>query len=426
MAKIARIQSPIKVITSGNTPTTANLAVGELAVGKCNNEPIIYANIDGSIVPLTSSSGGSGSAKEELFRDIWNDACGSYGCYNADTGYYELNGITDITYEEAIAILRESGDAGHVSSLAMRHLATKVRTLLPLKVNATTTATAISAQLAFANSALQKVVMLQPTGQGGDITATSGKIYLSNVTAMFSNCQSLREIDAVIQLTTGGTVNAFNNCHSLEKVKILAESPNTRINLSMCSKLRWESIYYSVYHGNYANTLEISFHNDVREKLERSAVDSYNAEDGWSVDVCTLAQAQAYIDACNKGEEYTAEELVAQGVPVLKHFRTFGNGLTYAQVGDLIAYNDGYSDVADSILVSDTAGYAEGALWVVVGKDGQITYLMGVNDPYDPPAPIGSYAPSGGSTGLRICNQVMWHTTLNLIKKEGVNTGSEK
>lgn len=38
------------------------------------------------------------------FIDLWNAACGKWGRYNKATGYFELNGLTDITYEEALMI----------------------------------------------------------------------------------------------------------------------------------------------------------------------------------------------------------------------------------------------------------------------------------------------------------------------------------
>lgn len=47
--------------------------------------------------------------KKDLFIDQWNERCkygkGVHGRYNEETGYFELNGITDITYEEAIRIM---------------------------------------------------------------------------------------------------------------------------------------------------------------------------------------------------------------------------------------------------------------------------------------------------------------------------------
>lgn len=46
--------------------------------------------------------------KKALFIDLWNQACKYktviHGKYNKDTGFFELNGLTDITYEEAIRI----------------------------------------------------------------------------------------------------------------------------------------------------------------------------------------------------------------------------------------------------------------------------------------------------------------------------------
>lgn len=49
------------------------------------------------------------SPKEQLFIDMWNSACGTNGKYNAETGFYELNGLTDITYEQALTIYRVIG-----------------------------------------------------------------------------------------------------------------------------------------------------------------------------------------------------------------------------------------------------------------------------------------------------------------------------
>ncbi len=59
--------------------------------------------------------------KLDLFIDLWNTACGDYGKYNATTGFFELNGLTDITYGQAIPIyqayvgtaLSNTGGAGY-------------------------------------------------------------------------------------------------------------------------------------------------------------------------------------------------------------------------------------------------------------------------------------------------------------------------
>jgi hypothetical protein len=46
----------------------------------------------------------SEETKKRLFIDLWNKACGEYGTYNHHTGFFELNGLTDITYEQALEI----------------------------------------------------------------------------------------------------------------------------------------------------------------------------------------------------------------------------------------------------------------------------------------------------------------------------------
>lgn len=50
----------------------------------------------------------TGVTKEDIIKEtfikLWNTAVGNYGTYNRDSGYFELNGLTDITYEEALEI----------------------------------------------------------------------------------------------------------------------------------------------------------------------------------------------------------------------------------------------------------------------------------------------------------------------------------
>lgn len=52
----------------------------------------------------------------QVFIDQWNEACHAradlkadkiVGCYNEETGYFELNGLTDITYIEALLIMAD-------------------------------------------------------------------------------------------------------------------------------------------------------------------------------------------------------------------------------------------------------------------------------------------------------------------------------
>lgn len=53
-------------------------------------------------------------AKKRLFIDMWNTACGNMGTYNENTGYFALNGLTDITYEQAKHIY----NAKHIGAIS--------------------------------------------------------------------------------------------------------------------------------------------------------------------------------------------------------------------------------------------------------------------------------------------------------------------
>lgn len=74
-------------------------------------------------------------AKKELFIDLWNEACGVCGGWNAETGFFELNGLTDITYEQAIKIFNNAPKwtpNGGFSEYASQYTESEIRTNLPV------------------------------------------------------------------------------------------------------------------------------------------------------------------------------------------------------------------------------------------------------------------------------------------------------
>lgn len=73
-----------------------------------------------------------GVSKMELFIDLWNTACGIWGRYNKETGYFELNGITDITYEDAVKIY-EAGPLIDSLQVYSDGVFSTIRTNLPSK-----------------------------------------------------------------------------------------------------------------------------------------------------------------------------------------------------------------------------------------------------------------------------------------------------
>ena len=76
------------------------------------------------------------SPKEALFIDLWNDAAKPFdGKYNEQTGYYEMNGLTDITYEEALSIYNEKVALKSGLSSTQLSSASTNRTVLFVNIN---------------------------------------------------------------------------------------------------------------------------------------------------------------------------------------------------------------------------------------------------------------------------------------------------
>lgn len=50
-------------------------------------------------------------AKKRLFIDLWNECAVDFGRYNEETGYFELNGITDLTWDDAVFIYTISANS---------------------------------------------------------------------------------------------------------------------------------------------------------------------------------------------------------------------------------------------------------------------------------------------------------------------------
>lgn len=78
---------------------------------------------------------------ELLFRRLWNKAClysgdnNNYmGRYNPNTGFYELNGVWDLTYEEALASYALSTETNYTSfNVGIMIESARLRTTIPSK-----------------------------------------------------------------------------------------------------------------------------------------------------------------------------------------------------------------------------------------------------------------------------------------------------
>ena len=165
--------------------------------------------------------------------------------FNDTTGYFELNGLTDISYNEMKAIYALTIGAVPISSNRCFQFANlAVRTPLLLMA---TSSFATNLQYWFYNSAVEVVK-----------TRTHFCTH-ANFAGAFRGCVKLRRVDGVdgssiILSTAAALTSTFLQCYSLEHIYIGKLAGN--VSFSDSSLLDLESIVYAV--NNSANTTAIT------------------------------------------------------------------------------------------------------------------------------------------------------------------------
>lgn len=151
----------------------------------------------------------------QSFIDQWNVACGGYGCWNESTGYFELNGLKDITYSEAIEIERESSGRNYLNDYA--HPFSTMRTFFAIN-----------------NS----------RGEYGQTTNYA-----------FYKCSNLKVLRFANSDRIESTPTTFTGCNKLEriiggKLEIPEISPNRLLGLTALREVTVRDLYGSLNLGN--------------------------------------------------------------------------------------------------------------------------------------------------------------------------------
>lgn len=198
------------------------------------------------------------SNNKDLFIDIWNACCQGYGKYNSETELFELNGLTDITYQEAINIY-----LCYFASFTLEKnkniYRNKVRTVFPIPTNYTSSTNC--SQL-FENCNELKVVRF--------IT-----YWRDSGTGLFSNCSKLETIYGTIESVKDGG-SWFSNCNSLRNINMLTKV--NVVDLRSCSLITYTSIKYTVdnNHTVTTNPITIKVHSNIYNALTGSAAYPFN------------------------------------------------------------------------------------------------------------------------------------------------------
>lgn len=187
----------------------------------------------------------------QSFIDRWNTACGIWGRYNEETGYFELNGLTDITYAEALRILNiqlngRMQDEGIV-------FANECRTIIPFKTQWD------SSLIRFAQGNRFIQILNLP------IVLVGNKMQQA-----FYNCTNLRELYGLSHLHSDipAASQVFYNCAKLERLEI--SSLKTSLDLQWSPLLRADSLRFLTSNASNGATkaIVLTLHKSVLAKIK--------------------------------------------------------------------------------------------------------------------------------------------------------------
>ena len=200
----------------------------------------------------------------QVFIDEWNIRAGKYGRYNEDTGYFELNGLTDISYSEALEIMRLYLPCVGMATQIYRNIYTKARTLLPVHMD---NWKRDASDFFYHFDSLQ---VLQLCCNNKEEVAGS------NFGSCFGYCGNLREIRGVLALWQCNNVrDIFYGCRALESVRL--SSLKVSISFAQSPRLSLASVEYVI--KNAANTAQITItlHPDVYARIQDETNEEWHA-----------------------------------------------------------------------------------------------------------------------------------------------------
>lgn len=198
-----------------------------------------------------------GVSKMELFIDQWNTACGPFGVsktpagrYNTSTGFFELNGLTDISYEEALKIYHYS--------LFIRSLATNYPNKQWLLHNVN-----IRTNFPVYNRTLQENLSWS-YGVWIDVFALYGDYYFDSVIVDAHNFPDCIKCLGKLIIEAGANKSGFATLSRLEEIQlVICES----ISFAASKSLSLASVSHLVTNAANTSPITITVHPDVYTKL---------------------------------------------------------------------------------------------------------------------------------------------------------------
>lgn len=191
------------------------------------------------------------------FIDQWNSICGTFGRYNPDSGFFELNDVLDLTYEDALKIMPHQIMALNKKTSNYSLYECLFRTIVIFAVAGL--GNPVTNRFLGNNNEVQSVQFYRQFGS-------------SDINHMFMNCRHLKNIIGNIDIgecsTTQHTINAFYGCDNLEEVRL--NRLRVDISFQYSPKLSLDSLKHIVANritGSLLQPFTITVHPEVYAKL---------------------------------------------------------------------------------------------------------------------------------------------------------------
>jgi len=182
------------------------------------------------------------------------------------TGYFELNGLTDISYEEMTTIYYRAIDSP--TSFTVEGIIREQRTNI---VKAFWGAnSSINSSASFANGTSAEVILLSPF--------FTYALRFVAYSSFFVNAIKLKKVLNAIQITGGNATNTiFSNCYSLEDVQLYKVERNT--NIGQSPNLTLESVVYMVENAANTGAITITLHATAYARCQSDTTEyTYNSQ----------------------------------------------------------------------------------------------------------------------------------------------------
>lgn len=200
-----------------------------------------------------------------LIPQTFIDEAKVYGAvFNENTGYFEVSGLTDVSYKEMIVInstYATKFDFSWSGGLYYRSLPT--RTIFPMN-----------------NGSYINISWSFYQNHNIESIYAPSVLYANNLRSAFGNCVHLKHIGniVVLNLTTEANItNAFKNCRSLETC--LLYNLKVSVDFGQSPRLKLDTIVYIVQNAANTTAITITLHATAYARMQADTTEyTYNGQ----------------------------------------------------------------------------------------------------------------------------------------------------